>query len=250
MTPTAAGTRVPDDWFVDFHTGPAARFWRAVGAMTADADAALVAGLLDLPPGATVLDVPCGDGRIARRLAGLVVHGVDISGAEIDHARREGGATFAVGDMRRLSLDRAFDGLVSWGNSFGYLTPEDTARALAGFRRALRPGGRLVLESGTIAESMLVRGFSDERTLEVGGVRMTMRNRYDVTRSRLDGELTFEEPGKPPDVRLVTHHVHTAGEVVRMLGAAGFGSVDLCGPDGRAPYQVGDDRMIAVAVAA
>ena len=44
---------------------------------------------------------------------------------------------------------------LSWGNSFGYLVPADTARSLAGMRAALRPGGRLVLESVTVAETYL-----------------------------------------------------------------------------------------------
>jgi hypothetical protein len=44
------------------------------------------------------------------------------------------------------------------------------------------------------------------------------------------------------------HHVHTTGEVVRMLQSAGFSDIDLKGPDGVKPYALGDFRMIAVAV--
>jgi hypothetical protein len=44
------------------------------------------------------------------------------------------------------------DAVVSWGNSFGYLVPAETARSLAQMHAALRPGGRLVLESVTVAE--------------------------------------------------------------------------------------------------
>jgi hypothetical protein len=43
------------------------------------------------------------------------------------------------------------------------------------------------------------------------------------------------------------HHVHTTGEVVRMLEAAGYEQIDLKGPDGAKPYALGDHRMIAVA---
>jgi hypothetical protein len=45
------------------------------------------------------------------------------------------------------------------------------------------------------------------------------------------------------------HHVHTTGEVVRMLGGAGFGAVELRGPDGRAPFELGRPRLIVVATA-
>src|SRR4051812_44533602 len=57
--------RVPDDWFVGFHQGLAARFWHAAAATMATDDGRLVRARL---PRGSVLDVPCGDGRIAREL--------------------------------------------------------------------------------------------------------------------------------------------------------------------------------------
>ena len=52
--PEPDAARVPDDWFVGFHRGLVARFWRAAGATMADADTRVVRGLLDLPQGAAV----------------------------------------------------------------------------------------------------------------------------------------------------------------------------------------------------
>src|SRR5688572_22397183 len=102
-------SRIPDDWFVGFHTGLVARFWRAAGATMADRDAALVASLLDLPAGTSVIDVPCADGRIALRLAaaGYAVTGIEIAPEEVDRARSAAAdadldATFLVGDLRDL----------------------------------------------------------------------------------------------------------------------------------------------------
>ena len=55
---TVEDTRVADDWYVGFHTGLIARFWRAAGATMAEQDARVVAELLALPPGSSVIDVP------------------------------------------------------------------------------------------------------------------------------------------------------------------------------------------------
>src|SRR5215204_4779847 len=104
--------RVPDDWFVGFHQGLAARFWAAAGAMTIDEDERIVRALL----------------RVGA--AGYDVTGVDVSVEAVAMARARGlGARFVEGDLRALPVDGPFDGVVSWGNSFGYVTPADTVRS-------------------------------------------------------------------------------------------------------------------------
>jgi ubiquinone/menaquinone biosynthesis C-methylase UbiE len=248
---------VPDDWFAGFHRGLAARFWRAAGATTADDDARLVGELLGLPPGASVLDVPCGDGRLTVRLAAAAGHaatGIDLAAGEVERARRaaaESGvdARFVVGDLRALPDVGVVDGIVSWGNSFGYLVPADTARSLAGMHRALRPAGRLVLESATVAESLLVGGVGAGNQHEFGGVRMTSTNHYRAAESRLESDYVFEDADGLVEYARAAHHVHTTGEIVRLLHGAGFGDVRLLGADGASAYEVGSGRLIAVATA-
>jgi len=248
-------TRVPDDWYRDFHRGLAARFWRAAGATMADADERIVRALLGPPP-QTVLDAPCGDGRLTIRLAaaGYTTTGVDIIADEVEHARgaaRAAGAQarFEVGDLRELPDLGPFDAVVSWGNSFGYMTPADNARALAEMRRVLRPGGRLVLQSGTIAESLLLGGIRPHAEHEFGGIRMTANRRYDALESRLEADLVFEAADGAVERSRSAHRVHTSGELVRLLHGAGFADVELRAGDGASPYELGSPLLIAVATA-
>jgi SAM-dependent methyltransferase len=246
-----SAVRVPDEWFVGFHQGLAARFWRAAAAAMADDDMAVVRRLLPDPP-ARVLDVPCGDGRLTTRLAaaGYEAIGVDIVASEVEHARRSAAgsdARFEVGDLRALPDVGQVDAIVSWGNAFGYLVPEETARSLAGMRRALRPGGRLVLESLTVAESLLVGGVEPANEWEYGGIRLAATNHYRVSESRLESDFTFTDAEGNVEHTRAAHHVHTSGEVVRLLRQAGFTDVELLGGDGHEPYAVGTPRLIAVA---
>ena len=251
-----APARVPDDWFVGFHRGLAARFWRAAAATMAEADTRVVRELLGSAEGTAVLDVPCGDGRLTVRLAacGYAMTGVDLAADELELARAAAAragvdAQFVVGDLRSLPDVGPVDGVLSWGNSFGYLVPADTVRSLAGMHRLLRPGGRLVLESATVAESLLVGGIKPKAEYEFGGVRMTSTNRYRPAESRMESSYVFEDEDGAIEHSRAAHHVHTTGEVVRLLVGAGFGEVALLGPDGVTAYELGTPRLIAVATA-
>jgi ubiquinone/menaquinone biosynthesis C-methylase UbiE len=94
-----------------------------------------------------VLDVGCGTGLMSAKLAagGRRVLGVDLSSDMIARARRRRSARvdFMQGDAEQLALESSgFDAVVNLISFHHYPAP---SRALAEFRRVLRPGGRLVL---------------------------------------------------------------------------------------------------------
>jgi SAM-dependent methyltransferase len=248
-------THIADDWFVGFNTGLKAKFWRAASEPWAEADAQAVSALLDLPAGARVLDAPSGAGRIAVRLAerGLDVMGIDISSEEVEEARRAAAergvaARFEPGDLRALP-EEDFDAVVCWGNSFGYLPHRGTVEHLASTRLALRSGGRLLLESMTVAESLLPE-FNAVIEHEAGGVTMLARHDYDARNSRLVGEFEFTDGHGRSESGPVIHHVYTAAEVVRLLECAGFRVDELLGdPVAREPYALGSPRLVVLATA-
>jgi SAM-dependent methyltransferase len=112
-------------------------------------EVAFLVEALDLRPGQRVLDVGCGPGRHARALAtrGIEVVGVDISPRFVELAAEgaPAGATFVVGDARRLTFDREFDAVISLcQGGFGLVREEDPS-VLEGIVRALRPGGQVAL---------------------------------------------------------------------------------------------------------
>jgi SAM-dependent methyltransferase len=107
---------------------------------------------LRLPPGARILDVPCGYGRHAAELArrGFRVVGVDLSRSMIEEARRRFAArprlSFRRRDIRRIAFRAKFDAVVNFYTSFGYFTPAQNEAALRRMARALRPAGRLLID--------------------------------------------------------------------------------------------------------
>ncbi|WBC15537.1 class I SAM-dependent methyltransferase [Micromonospora sp. WMMA1998] len=95
-----------------------------------------------------VADMGCGPGRITAHLHGLGLDafGVDLSPAMIEVARRDHpGLRFEVGSMTRLDLaDASLTGLLAWF-SLIHVPDEEVPGVLAGFHRALRPGGVVLL---------------------------------------------------------------------------------------------------------
>jgi SAM-dependent methyltransferase len=107
-----------------------------------------------LPGGGAVLDIGCGSGQpIAAHLIGqgYAVSGVDSSPELVAMAKAAfPAAQWSVADMRSLSLERRFDGILAW-DSFFHLCPDDQRRMFAAFRRHALPGAALMFTSGPAA---------------------------------------------------------------------------------------------------
>src|SRR5690242_7849478 len=104
-----------------------------------------------LSVGARVLDLGCGSGRpVAQHMAdhGLRVTGLDSSQTMISLCRsRLPDHEWIVGDMRSLSLDRRFDGILAW-DSFFHLNHDDQRRMFAVFAEHAAPGAVLMFNTG------------------------------------------------------------------------------------------------------
>src|SRR5262245_48484257 len=92
-----------------------------------DEQAELIARILGLRAGAEILDVPCGHGRIAVRLAaaGYRVTGLDVTELFLEVAAREAAergveVDFVHGDMRELQWWGRFGAVVDWFLAFGH----------------------------------------------------------------------------------------------------------------------------------
>src|SRR5512134_2779502 len=128
-----------DEWWNDFFSGLVVEFWRA--AMTPEttrAESGFLAERLGLEPGSRVLDVPCGDGRLALSLAerGCRVTGVDISEGFLEagavQAKKRGlDVAWRRSDMRDLPWRGKFEAAYCAGSSFGYLDDAGNAEFLA-----------------------------------------------------------------------------------------------------------------------
>jgi ubiquinone/menaquinone biosynthesis C-methylase UbiE len=201
-----------------------------------DADTAEILGLLDLPAGSSILDAPCGHGRIARRLAaaGMRVTGVDLTPAYLDLARADPerppeGVTYLEGDVRALPVD-------------------DCHAVLAEFHRVLRPGGTVAID--TMHHDGGVRHFvpaPEGVVVRRGDDTMVEQSTFDPVTGRMVVERTVHRDGA---VRHASYFVRlpTPPEWVIWLEAAGFGDVRFRGGGG-GPLELDSWEMVVVATA-
>ena len=117
-------------------------------------DAAMIVAALGISSEHTLLDCPCGDCRVGVHIAasGCDYVGIDINADFIAKARQrfdEAGlqGELRIGDMLAIDHKHVFDLAINWFNSLGYIDIENDFEILLMFSRALKPGGRLLIET-------------------------------------------------------------------------------------------------------
>ena len=217
---------VPTDWWQQFFEGVAVTMWlQALPADHTQREADRLTGLLAAPPGAEILDVPCGAGRLSLVLAGrgYRVTAVDASSEFLAHARSRDvlqQVAWEQRDMRDLPWRERFDGAFCVGNSFGYLDDEGNAAFLRAVRTALKPGGRFVLDTPMVLENVL-NHLHPRPWWKAGDIYLLVENQYDPARARLDIEYTFVSNGRV-EVRRGSHRAYAYRELAGLLTASGF----------------------------
>lgn len=191
-------------------------------------DPALFARIGTLPAGVRVLDLGCGNGYIARRLArrGAKVVGVDRSHELIGSARRreEGeplGVVYHETDAADLSMLRnaTFDLAIA---NMSLIDIENASGAIRETGRVVAPGGRFVFSLSHPCFDVDTR--SDFVVETVGGRPTVFRK---VAGYREPHSDTYRWAGsQDPPIRTVGYH-RPLGWYVKELRSAGFVIVDL-----------------------
>jgi SAM-dependent methyltransferase len=143
---------IPQDWYATAFDGASAEM-----AWTERTGSEVDRALKILRPqgGERILDLACGSGRHSLELVrrGFSVVGSDISAELIEIARRDAEeqgleATFLEGDLRELEFEDEFDFVLNLNDgAVGYFeTDEENHRTFEVISRALRPGGRNLVQ--------------------------------------------------------------------------------------------------------
>jgi len=209
-----------------------------------------------LTPGASVLDMCCGQGRHSLELArrGYTVTGIDRSRSLIDIAQSEAASAgldvdFRIGDMRDPVADGAFDLVLNLFFAWGYLESEEADQAaLEVMARALKPGGQLVMEYQN--RELVLQHLQTTWTRLSSGDILLRGYHFDPVSSRLTGEQTIIRNDGERIERHFDLRLYTLTELATRLVSAGLTPHSAYGGYAGEPFNLSSPMLIVVATRA
>ena len=214
-------------------------------------------------PASRILDIACGTGGYSLSLAerGHRVTGVDLDRAMIRAARSKAGdleraPDFRVMDMLSMTaaLDPGFDLIFCIGNSLVHLkSDEQIGQLLADCRTLLLTQGVLVLQIINY-DRILALGLTGLPTLYDETAALEFLRSYDLDPE--GGVVNFRTElrvGRGAGQRVIRNQIPlrivTSEQLGRLVGAAGFGGLELFGGFGGKPLSSESLALVLVASA-
>lgn len=207
-----------------------------------------IAEELRLQPGDAVLDLGCGPGLYAYRLAemGLQVTGIDYSSVSIDYARQYAfdhdlDINYCCQDYLTLEDQPRYDAALLIYGDFCPLSPDQRRRLLANISRALKPVGLFVLDVSRHDPKNLEPTASNWYAAVGGfwrpGPHLVLEKRfcYPKTALILDQYTVIEENGSLSTYRLWRQE-YTPESIASELEAGGFEVLSIWGDLTGMPY--------------
>lgn len=223
-----------------------------------DDEASAVIRLLGMEQPMRVLDLACGYGRIANRLAllGHQVTGVEYQAGFLElarktarqfgilNARRGGSVRYRQADMRRIAYQAEFERVILMFNSFGYFTDAENFDLLRRIACALVPGGRLGFDVGH--RDGLLGSFQPHSVVEKEGSLMINRFSFDVLTGRLRNDRIIIRGGQRVE-RPFSIRLYSFTELRDLLARAGLEVEQVYGEWDARPLELESPSMVLVA---
>ena len=239
-----------DDVWREFFDSFAPQYMNEVFTSDSVREAAFLAELLELPLGATVLDIGCGTGRHAVEMAraGFAVTGLDISAGMLREARaaaERGGVELELveADATSFDLGREFDAAVCLcEGSLGLLGNDDPfdhdAAVLRRAFAALRPGAPFVF---TLLNGLrMIRDATSEQV---------ERGEFDPGSLTESFEMEWQGEDGPRSLP-IRQRGYVPSELVLLCRGAGFTVEHVWGGTagnwGRRPVELDEMEIMAV----
>ncbi|MFC5407326.1 class I SAM-dependent methyltransferase [Cohnella soli] len=208
--------------------------------------------ILGSSTGIRILDLGCGQGRIAVPLAqkGYSIVGYDQSEVLLNEARERAKrenveVEFKRGDIRHLHYDERFHAVINIGTAFGYGGDEQRDRqALEHVGMALYPGGKFIID--TENRDKKTQRFQSEIKEEFYGISMTSRREFSEETGLWKEYFSWCSGEKQQTASFVLR-LYSPDEMVGILLQAGFKVEGIYGGLDCREWTSESSRMVIIA---
>lgn len=205
---------------------------------------------LDLKEPKRILDIACGYGRHANRLAlyGHEVTGLDINEKFLKMAREEAErfkvkVSYIYRDIRDMDFEEEFDAVISMFTSFGYYEDEDNFKILKNVYKSLKKGGKFLLDISN--RDFILRNFLPYSVIEKDGNYMIDFNFLDITEGKIYSKRIVIKDGKIKEKPFFVR-IYAPTEIKILLENVGLKVIKFLGGYDSSPLSVYSRRMIII----
>lgn len=198
-------------------------------------EAQFIQDCLGVGPGGRILDLSCGFGRHTIELAkrGYDMVGLDLSLPLLQKAlneaqRRNLSIKFIHGDLRELNFTAVFDAIYNYHTSFGYFDDKTNFDVLCGVHRALKNGGRFLMEM--VNRDLIVQMMPRRKWWEGSDCIFLEEIDFNFKTSVLHTKRSFiYDDGRPPWEQNIYIRLFSLHELRNLLQHAGFHILEVSG---------------------
>lgn len=208
--------------------------------------------VLELKKDMKILDLACGYGRHAIELAkrGYNITGFDYSEYLLKIAREKAEKenlkiNFLKGDMRELPFNEEFDAIYNFFTSFGYFSDEENFNVLKGVSKALKKGGKFLIDTMNIF--WILNNFQYQMWDLIEDLLVLEENEFNLLTGQVKTKRIIFKKGKEIDRREHEVRLYTPSELSYLLSLNSLKVEKFYGDYDMNEYGVDKRRLIVVA---
>ena len=206
-----------------------------------------------LNAGDVVLDVMCGYGRHSLELAqrGIRVTAVDNLADYIKEIKEKS----EVGKLKveclcedalEMQLDMQYDAAICMGNSLQFFNEEDTLRLLSNISDHLKRGGKLFINTWSIAE-IAMKDFKEKSWTRIGELLFLTDCKLHFHPTRIETKSIIITDSGERENKIGIDFIYSISEMETMLNKTGLHLNEIYSIPGKKTFTVGEPRAYIVA---
>jgi 2-polyprenyl-3-methyl-5-hydroxy-6-metoxy-1,4-benzoquinol methylase len=205
-----------------------------------------------LKPESHVLDIMCGYGRHCLELArrGMNVTALDNLPDYINEIKEKCKVEnlpveCICGDVLGMHSDRVYDAVICMGNSLQFFNEEDTLRILSDVSAHLKTGGKLFINTWSIAEIAL-KNFKDNSWTSMGDLLFLTESKFLFRPTRIETHSTIITNTGEREEKTGVDFIFSISEIEDMLNKTGFQLKEIYSIPGKKHFTLGEPRAYIV----